>query len=249
MSDPAIFRRRALAAGFSPLPLVGKKPVLKDWQKHDGVSELEIDFWSQHYPQALNTGILTARVPALDIDILDPEAAAAVEALARERFEEIGFVPIRFGRFPKRAIPFRTDQPFAKIAVALIAPDGSLGQKVEFLCDGQQLVVDGIHPDTGQPYDWHGGVPGDIKREDLAYIHGHEAQALHADAVGLLCREFGYRRPDPARAKKNGADEDGPADWSVDFSDHDALAALTMMFLKSGMRDGAAVNFLRAQGG
>jgi hypothetical protein len=167
VSEAIEVRRRLLAGGYSPLPLIGKQPVLKDWQKHDGVSDLEIDFWSKHYPAATNTGILTRLVPALDIDVLDPEAAAAVEALAKERFEEIGFVPVRFGRFPKRAILFRTDTTFSKITASLIAPDGSPGQRLEFLCDGQQLVIDGVHPDTCQPYGWHGGVPGEINREDL----------------------------------------------------------------------------------
>jgi hypothetical protein len=247
MSDPTAFRRRVLAAGFSPLPLIGKQPILKDWQKHDGVSELEIGTWTKRYPLAINTGILTARAPVLDLDILDPEAAAAIEALVRERFEENGIVPVRFGRFPKRAIPFRTDAPFAKITVKLIAPDGSEGQRLELMCDGQQVVVDGIHPDTGKPYDWHGGVLGDIKREDLAYLHGEQATALIADAVALLDADFGYRCADQARTRaKEAGNGDKLADWAVDFADHDALAALSMKLLKSGMRDGAAVNFLRA---
>jgi hypothetical protein len=33
------------------------------------------------------------------------------------------------------------------------APDGKI-HKLEFLCDGQQFVVSGIHPDTGQAYRW-----------------------------------------------------------------------------------------------
>jgi hypothetical protein len=41
--------------------------------------------------------VLTRTSPAFDIDILDPEAAEAVERLARERFEESGVFPVRFG--------------------------------------------------------------------------------------------------------------------------------------------------------
>lgn len=78
-------RLKLLYAGFSPIPLIGKQPVLKTWQKHNGVSELEIASWSKRYPLATNTGILTALAPALDVDILDAEAAAAIEALAQER--------------------------------------------------------------------------------------------------------------------------------------------------------------------
>ena len=42
-----------------------------------------------------NTGILCATAPCLDIDIEDPDAAAAVEALVRERYEERGTICVR----------------------------------------------------------------------------------------------------------------------------------------------------------
>ena len=38
-----------------------------------------------------------------------------------------------------RAIPFRTEEPFNKIVINLIAVDGSEGQKIEFLADGEQV--------------------------------------------------------------------------------------------------------------
>jgi Bifunctional DNA primase/polymerase, N-terminal len=248
--SPAEFRLRVLHAGFSPIPLVGKQPILKDWQKHDGVSEIEIESWTKRYPLAVNTGILTKLVPAFDVDILDPDAAAAVEALAKERFEEIGFTPVRFGRFPKRAILFRCDQPFSKILAKLIAPDGSDGQRLELMCDGQQIVANGQHPDTGNPYTWHDGEPGDIKRAGLAYIHMEQARELVDDAVAILVAEYGYRPANMAKVKAtqpNGAGRDEPASWTIDFADHDATCALAMKLLKSGMADGAVVNFLRAQ--
>ncbi len=46
----------------------------------------------------------------------------------------------RIGKAPKRAIPFRTADPFAKITVNLIAANGSTGEKIEFMCTGQQVV-------------------------------------------------------------------------------------------------------------
>jgi hypothetical protein len=39
----------------------------------------------------------------------------AVEELARERFEERGYVLVRIGKAPKRAVLLRTDTPFPKI--------------------------------------------------------------------------------------------------------------------------------------
>lgn len=157
-------RLSLLAGGYAPLPLIGKRPIFEDWPKRLEVTALEIERWTRASPAAANTGILTKFTPVLDIDIfLDPEAAAAVVQLARERFEELGYFLVRAGNWPKRAIPFRTDVPFPKIKVEVIAPDGKT-EKLEFLCDGQQAVVHGIHPDTHKPYDWFGGAPWQIKR-------------------------------------------------------------------------------------
>jgi hypothetical protein len=43
--------------------------------------------------------------------------------------------------------------PLKKAIRKLTAPDGKV-HKIEFLCDGQQFVVSGTHPDTGQAYRW-----------------------------------------------------------------------------------------------
>ena len=111
-------RLNLLAGGYAPLPLIGKRPIFDDWPKRLDVTAQEIERWSRASPAAANTGILTRFTPVFDIDIfLDPEAAAAVVQLARERFEEHGYFLVRAGNWPKRAIPFRTDAPFPKISV------------------------------------------------------------------------------------------------------------------------------------
>lgn len=139
-------RKRLLAAGYMPLPCNGKAPPIPRWQDIVATSKL-IDTWERRYPDATNTGVLTDISPAIDIDITHPDAAAAIEALAREQFEEHGHVLVRFGKAPKRAILLRTNEPFNKIARMFTAPDGST-QKIEILATGQQIVVAGIHPDT-----------------------------------------------------------------------------------------------------
>jgi hypothetical protein len=179
-------------AGFDPLPLDGKRPCLEKWQTKFRSNEITIGLWDELYPYSTNTGILTKFTPAIDLDILNPDAADAAEALIRERYEERGYILPRFGRPPKRAIPFRTDEPFAKITVDLIAPNES-AERIEFLADGQQVVVAGVHPDTGQAYSWHGGEPGKVARTDLPYITAAEARQLVDDIVELLVREHGYQ--------------------------------------------------------
>jgi hypothetical protein len=199
---------------------------------------------------ALNTGILTRTAPTLDIDIASPEAAEAIEALARERFEERGHVLVRIGQAPKRAIPLRTDQPFKKITGNVTGPDGS-EQKVELLANGQQIIVAGTHPGTGKPYRWHGGNLGQIKLDDLPYVTEAEARALVNDAVNLLVSDFGYTAPQP---KGNGADHHGgAADWTDLIASiregrdlHSATRDLAAKLVPSGMAEGAVINFIRA---
>jgi hypothetical protein len=238
-------RRLSLrAADFAPVPLNGKTPEIAGWQRLGDATEHEIIRWEKTRPAHSNTGILTRRTPGYDIDILDEECAAAIERMLRERYEDDNRFLVRFGRWPKRLIPFRTDEPFDKIAVALIAPDGAKGQKIEVLCDGQQFVCFGVHPETGQEYVWFGGEPGEVKREELPSITAAEAREIVAAAVEIA-EQHGYRREPTAPAKKrrpNGAG--APTNWFIDYSDHDQVAAQAMRFARSGMIEGAAYNCL-----
>src|SRR4029077_14042201 len=138
MTDAIVDLRKSLwRGGYSPIPLEGKLPVLKAWEKKITTNVEEIALWSKIYDRAENTGALTRVMPTLDIDIKNEEAAKAIEDLARERFEERGHVLVRIGQPPKRAIPLRTNEPFKKIISNLTAPSGA-SEKIELLCDGQQ---------------------------------------------------------------------------------------------------------------
>ena len=254
-------RKRLCVAGFMPIPVVGKKPPLSNWQTKTETNDGEIDIWSSMYPSAKGTGLLTQQMPTLDIDIKNPEAAEAVEQLVRDRFEDAGIILVRFGNKPKRAIPFRTATPYKKITANLIAPDNSADQKLELLADGQQVVAFGIHPDTKQSYAWFGGEPGVIRREELPALNEAQAQQLVDDATELLVQEFGYTRA-KARPKakgspgKNGSRAgngtyDGAADWAFLTDNihagrdlHDSLRDLAAKMVRSGMLPGAVVNFL-----
>ena len=108
---------------------------------------------------------------------------------ARERFTQRGRFMVRTGKAPKRAILFRTDAPFEKITI-----DFTSGGKLEFLGKGQQVVVDGIHPETLQPYTWTGGEPWTVKRDELPMISVTEAVELMEAAAELLIRDFGFVR-------------------------------------------------------
>jgi Bifunctional DNA primase/polymerase, N-terminal len=272
--NPTALRLRLARTGYVPLPLYGKVPPtygknnsrkgLPGWEKLDSVTREQIEIWARTWPDAVNTGVLTKRVPTLDVDILNEEAVRAIEELVREHHEEHGHILPRIGKAPKRAIPFRTDEPFEKIIANVIAPNG-LAEKIEFLGDGQQFVVAGIHPDTEQPYRWYGGEPGQIARAGLPYIRKQEAQALVDDIVELLVRNFGYKRAperprNRMRLKRNGGGkgftievDGGTDDWQYLIDNilagrelHDSLRDLGAKLIASGMSAGAAVNQLRA---
>ena len=94
-------RLTLLENGYLPIPCEGKIPAPKEWQKRTDTNPEEIKLWEKVFPHARNTGILTQLTPALDVDILNPEAAQAVEDLPRDRLD--GHVLVRFGQPPKRA--------------------------------------------------------------------------------------------------------------------------------------------------
>jgi hypothetical protein len=247
-------RQALVDHGFVPIPVVGKAPPFKKWQKVENVSRTMLEAWAKNWPQATNTGILTKFTPTLDADILNEPAAIAVEDLVRERFEERGYILPRIGKAPKRAIPFRTVDPFPKITVNLIDAHGKTGEKIEFMCDGQQIVAAGIHPDTGKPYVWPLGNPTEIAHDDLPDISEAEAQKLVDDIVGLLCRDFGYTRAAGRPARKgNGARPGDPAEeWQKLIDEihaglelHANTRDLIAKMVRSGMDGGAVVNFLR----
>ena len=269
-----VLRHQLRAGGFCPIPLYGKEPPvknnkrqnnryrgLKDWEQLTEVTPEMVDMWLKVWPDSENTGVLTFNMPVLDLDILNEEAARACEDLVHERYEDAGDFLTRIGLPPKRAIPFRTDEPFKKIVVNLIAPNAGTDakpEKIEFLGNGQQLVVAGIHPDTGKPYSWFGGELYKTRREHLPYIRELEAGAPVDELVEILVREFGYKRA-PTRPKANGGGKPhdgggaGDRDWAHLYTNviegrelHDSLVILAAKLIATGSNSGAVINQLRA---
>jgi hypothetical protein len=254
VSSATEVRIQLLRAGFAPLPADGKKVFLEGWSAKTNTNECEIRLWEKVYPHWTNTSVLTKFTPAIDIDITNPEATDAVEDLARERFSERGRFMVRFGKAPKRAVLFRTAAPFGKIATTFTAAGGATSQRVEVLGDGQQIVVDGIHPDTRAPYRWHGGQPGEVPRRDLPDVTADEARAFVANATELLRRDFGYRTATPAPRLRNDASTPGARDlpgWtaviSADVAEggrNDTVAWITGHLLRRGVNAAIAHEFM-----
>ena len=106
---------------------------MREWQKFrlDGQDLSPFD--------RCGTGLLCGPIVAPDIDVLHPEAAAALTALA-ERM--LGAAPRRTGMAPKTLLIYRTARPFAKKFTRTFAIEG-YGNKnrIEVLGQGQQAIV------------------------------------------------------------------------------------------------------------
>jgi hypothetical protein len=66
MLDPvAIFDLRLVLqeAGFEPIPLAGKRPLLAGWNAKHGVNREEMASWGLDHPDWSNTGTLPECIP------------------------------------------------------------------------------------------------------------------------------------------------------------------------------------------
>ena len=72
INAPAHVRARLclLAGGYVPVPANGKKVHIKGWNTKTATNAAEIKVQASQYSNHTNTGVLTRRTPALDIDIM-----------------------------------------------------------------------------------------------------------------------------------------------------------------------------------
>ena len=149
------------------------------WSRHceRDTTDNEIDVWGD-WPEA-GIGIAAGRVIGIDIDVLaDPHLAKNIEVLAREMLGDSQ--ALRIGRAPKRLLVYRADQPFRGFKLP----------PIEILGLGQQFIAYGIHPDTGQPYDWPLETLAEMVIDDLPTITEAQARAFAAAAIALVPPEL-----------------------------------------------------------
>jgi hypothetical protein len=171
--------------GYQPVPIRpgAKAPMIDDWQAGHPVD---------HYlPQCASwgTGILTARCPAVDLDVRDRELVRVLLELADE---VLGPSPFRVGAPPKALLPFSTAGPFDKVSGRWWALPGDHWRdpaysphRIEVLGYGQQFVAYARHP-RGTFYRWRRGEPMDTPLLDLPEIDAGQAEAFLAAAEQLL---------------------------------------------------------------
>ena len=180
--------------GYPPLPCSGKRPVLKDWARRGWTAdEAEIARWRQSHPDGTNTGLLCGELVGCDIDILDADLAARLEALAIER---LGATPLRrVGKAPKVLLCYRAETPFAKAAEKFRAPGQPESDKtehgVEMLAKGQQMIAYGVHPQTRSGYRWTDRQPTEIPLARLPVVTEQMVRGF-LEEVRVILLEAGY---------------------------------------------------------
>ncbi len=155
--------------GYEPIPIKPgqKAPALSRWTSVT-IDAAAIEAWRLRF-ESCGVGLRTGALVGVDIDVLDPDRAHSIQALAIERF---GDTLVRVGCWPKRLLLYRTQTPFAKM---------KSGQ-VEILALGQQFVAFGLHPGTGKPYSWPlGETPLEVPLSDLPMIDPTAAAAFLAE--------------------------------------------------------------------
>ena len=189
-SCSATVAAKLVANGYRVVPIMAgtKYPPQKRWQHFEYQPGCEAQF-----DEDCGCGVpLGTTMAAVDIDVADPDAVAAIEEATREilGIGDTAEIPRRIGFPPRLLLPFRTTTGFKKIQTALFtmhsAPEAK-PSKVEILADGQQFVAYHIHPDTKRPYTWNGG--GDlltVPRAELFEITEAQARAIAAAAERIL---------------------------------------------------------------
>ena len=117
-------RLAMLASGYMIIPVIGKKPPLEGWQNVKSASREVLEAWERDYPVARNARILTRFTPTLISICATNWLRSRGMNIEYEHFNGRGTILTRIGFAPKRAIPFRTKEPFKKLDIRFIAPDG-----------------------------------------------------------------------------------------------------------------------------
>lgn len=216
-----------LQAGFRPIPVNGKRPVVKKWEDAPMHPD-QIAFWAAEFGR-LNTGLRTEDLVAVDLDIYHPEVAEAVEVSFVARF---GPGLKRFGEAPKRLLLYGAKTPGLKITSPVYKTMDGVEHRVEVLGIGQQFVAYGIHPDTLRPYRWDGPGPLDIERWQLNVLDRDAvAQWVQQDLDAMLCIRGFSPKTGGATASHAGVplDPDDPFDRIKQRHDDVSLVDLAWM--------------------
>lgn len=115
-------------------------------------------------------------VVGIDIDVLDEDAATLVQRVTEQ---VLGEAPRRVGRWPKRLLVYGVDMISPPIKTAKLrfrsGDESTHEHLIEIRGRGQQFVAEGVHPGTGQAYEWDRRVP---PRDELVQVDSKQIHEL-----------------------------------------------------------------------
>jgi Bifunctional DNA primase/polymerase, N-terminal len=189
-------RLKLLQNGYGPVPVKGKNPSPIIGWNAGPVTPERIAHDIEAYQSHRNTGLLTALMPTIDIDLWDDEHVVAIGGLVADRLKLSPL--LRRGR-KGLAMCYRLDgKPVGSLIIR--ADTGERTAKgapiyrtlVEILCRGRQVVAYGDHPDTGKPYEWVGdSEPLRTRLGELPAVTPNQLRDL-AQAIREECARLGY---------------------------------------------------------
>lgn len=149
-----------------------------NWTAHEA-SAGDMQTWSGW---GAGIGLASRRYPAFDIDVSNASVAGALEALVTAR---VGLAPKRVGRAPRALLACRAADGvrLIKRRIAFTLDGSPEVQAIELLADGQQYVVEGIHPRTQKPYLWHRPLG---RAQDMPALTQAAVDAVFDEAGALI---------------------------------------------------------------
>ena len=169
---------RLATLGYYPVPIPAgcKGPSKSGWEK----LRLRADQAASYFADADLVGCLHVNLACFDIDVTDP---ALAEEIIAEGFRRFPGSLERIGRAPKSAIVLRLPEPGFKVHNTekhqRITEDGEIFEaQVEVRTLTRQMVVYGLHPDTGKPYTWPRGQLWETPLDALPALTQDAAQAF-----------------------------------------------------------------------
>lgn len=179
LSAVFLTRQALWTAGYRPIPVytTDKRPLGTGWTD---LARGDPPAGAIHpaVPAALNTGILTDELRALDGDIDDPDIAVAVRTAAER---DLGPTIMRYRSNSAR---FLLLYRAAQGAPAKSVLQGRHG-KLEVLGYGQQFVAFGLHP-SGASLQWSQASPGPLCRRHVLPMVSEDQIATFFAAMGPI---------------------------------------------------------------
>jgi hypothetical protein len=204
---PTTFREAAVPAfdnGYAPIPVINKVPVLRHWNmlnqeavwdRNDLIQTARKDFASDDCGCGL---VVDDTHVVIDTDILDPEPAGDIAAIADRTFELTPLV--RVGRAPKHVCIYRCSAE-SGIRSRRLHP-------IEILCGTGQCVAFAVHAETKQPYTWPTGnspLTLPATSPDIPVITERQLARFLAEAIRITGRtHYGLTGRPPACSRSAG---------------------------------------------